>query len=160
MKRRQLIVSTLVIAAVTAILTIVVTTSTASASKRELTVVARDAEATITPADFFEHLAANEHFSEDAPVYRDGEEVGSAQTLLTITRAAGEDVVGIIECSVELPEGNIFFNGSVHLADITTGADVPVVGGTGDFARYTGTVTMVGTEDGSETTLTFQLRKP
>jgi hypothetical protein len=44
-----------------------------------------------------------------------------------VTRA-GDDPVVIIECSVELPSGNVLFNGSMHLGGLADGAPVPVVG--------------------------------
>lgn len=160
MHRTRLILSGIVIALLASVATVAVT-STASAAKRDLVVTINETEATLTPPDFFtSDFAPNTQASEDAPVYRDGEPVGSAQTLITITRVDGDDIAAIIECSIELPEGNLFFNGSAHFADIGTGVDLPVVGGTGEYERYAGAVTMVGSEDGSETTLTFHVRRP
>jgi hypothetical protein len=83
--------------------------------------------------------------------------VGPPETIVTIKRA-GDDPAGIIECSVELPEGNILFNGSLHLADIGNGVDIPVVGGTGSYAGAKGVVTMTGARDGSSTQLKFRFR--
>jgi len=159
MQKARIIVGAIVLAVVASLATFAAT-SPASAAKRDLVVVINEAEATVTPADFFSNLAPNQQASEDAPVYRDGEPVGLAETLITITRVEGDDIAALIECSIELPEGNLFFNGSAHFADLGTGVDLPVVGGTGEYERYTGVVTLVGSEDGTETTLTFHLRKP
>jgi hypothetical protein len=65
----------------------------------------------------------------------------------------------MLECSVELPEGNIFFNGSVHGADVMngTGAVVPVVGGTGRYAGAEGTVSAVEGRDGASKVMTFDI---
>lgn len=135
--------------------------SAASNAKRQhFTVVAQDSEATFVPADFGQAPEPNQRATEDAPVYRDGHAVGLAETALTLTRVAGDDVAGLIDCSVELPEGNILFAGSFHFANLGSGATVPVVGGTGSYAGYTGTVTMVVAADASQTTLTFDLAKP
>ena len=135
--------------------------SAASSPKHQrITVVAQDSEATFAPADFGQAPEPNQRATEDAPVYRDGHAVGIAETALTLTRVAGDDVAGLIECSVELPEGNILFAGSFHFADLGSGATVPVVGGTAGYAGYTGTVTMVASADASQTTLSFDLIKP
>jgi hypothetical protein len=123
------------------------------------TVVSQDSEATIAPAEFFANPTLAGSGIEDAPVYRDGEKVGSAQTVVTATRV-GDDVVGIIECSVELPEGNIFFDGSMHLAELVNGVEIPVVGGTGAYTGVIGVVTMTAAADGSSTTLAFELTQP
>jgi hypothetical protein len=77
---------------------------------------------------------------------------------VTITRVADDDVAAMIECSVELPEGNLLFNGSAHFADLGTGAVLPVAGGTGRYAGASGVVTMVAAADGSSTALTFKIR--
>ena len=123
-------------------------------------VVVRDAEGTIEPPDFGAAPSVGQQATEDAPVYRDGTKVGDAEIVYTITRIAGEDVAGIIECSVELPEGSLFFNGSFHFGDLATGAVLPVLGGTGRYAGYTGTVTGTVSGDGTRSKLDFDLRKP
>lgn len=120
-------------------------------------VVVQDSEATIVPAGLFAELAPNVQGIEDAPVYRDGERVGQAATIVTFVRTDQADVIGIIECSVELPEGDLFFNGSFHLADMAQGAVVPVVGGTGEYAGSVGTVTMKTGDDGRATILEFDI---
>ncbi len=138
-------------------------TGAASASgpgKKDLAVVVRDAEASVSPSDFFTATPKqNAHGTEDAPVYRRAEKVGLAETVYTVTRVAGDDVAIMVECSVELPEGNLVFNGTAHMADVATGATVPLVGGTGAYAGAIGTVTMIGAPDGSSTTLKFHLSK-
>jgi hypothetical protein len=143
--------------AVVAVLTFVAPgAGTAGPHKFAFTVVAQEAGTTVTPADFFTAPPAqNAQGSLSAPVTWDGAEVGTAETILTFTRA-GDDPVAIIECSVELPDGNVLFNGSVHLAALGTGADVPVVGGTGKYAGARGTVTMVAVTGGTD--LRFHFR--
>src|SRR5205823_11632671 len=86
----------------------------------------------------------------------DGQAVGLAETVYTVTRVHGDDIDVMIECSVELPEGNILFNGTGHLADIGSGITVPVVGGTGRYMAAAGTVTMHATSDGN-TRLDFDI---
>jgi len=122
-------------------------------------VVAQDSEATITPADFMGRLVQNLQAAEDEPVYRDGKRVGLAETTISVTRAEGDDFAAIIACSIELPEGTILFDGSAHLADLGTGATLPVVGGTGACAGARGTVTPIAA-DGASTTLNFDFSTP
>lgn len=130
----------------------------ASSNHRRFSVVVRDAEAAVSPADFFSTPPLqNAQGSSDGPVYRGSEKVGLAETVFTVTRVAHGDVVLMIECSVELAEGSLVFNGTAHLADVGRGASVPVVGGTGAYAGSRGTVTMVGSADGSSTALHFDL---
>jgi hypothetical protein len=118
-------------------------------------VVSQDAQGSVTPGDFFASPPVqNAQASIDAPVTRGGDTVRIAETVVTITRA-GDDPTAMIECSVELPAGIVFFNGAAHLADVGTGAVVPVTGGTGQYAGASGTVTMIGAADGSSTTLKF-----
>lgn len=131
--------------------------SAADRNHRTFTLVAQESEATLTPADAFNAPAQNAQASEDAPVYRNGKKVGLAETVITFTRVAGDDVVAMIERSIELPEGNLLFNGSAHLADLAKGAAVPVVGGTKAYNEAAGTVIMVASEDGSKTTLKFDI---
>jgi hypothetical protein len=122
------------------------------------TVVVRDADAAVAPADFFTAAPQpNAQATEDAPVYDGNEKIGLAETVYTITRVAGDDVDVMVECSVELPDGNLLFNGTTHLADVTSGTAFPVVGGTGAYARARGVVTATGAADGSTTTLDFDI---
>lgn len=158
MKRVLTAAAALVAVVASFVVTVGIQGSSASSSSHKFafTVVAQDSEATFTPSDFFSTPPAqNDQVSIDAPVYRSGSKVGLAETIVTITRV-GDDTAGIIECSVELPEGNILFNGSLHLADLGTGATIPVVGGTGRYAGASGVVTMVGAADGSSTDLKFR----
>jgi hypothetical protein len=133
--------------------------SAAAPAKATFTVVSQDSEGTFTPADFFASPPVqNAQASIDAPIYRSGQKVGQAETIVTITRVAGDDVAAMVECSVELPEGNILFNGSAHFADLGTGAELPVVGGTGRYAGAAGVVSMVAAADGTSTELSFEIR--
>jgi len=133
--------------------------ASAAPSKLHFTVVSQDSESTFTPSDFFTTPPTqNAQASIDAPVYRSGHKVGLAETIVTITRAHADDPAAMIECSVELPEGILLFNGSAHLGDLGTGAVLPVVGGTGRYAHVSGVVTMVAAPDGSSTALTFDIR--
>ncbi len=136
-----------------------VTPATARDNHERFTVIAQDSEGTITPADFGTNPSPNQQAALDAPVYREGVKVGLAETLITLTRVTDEDHAAIIECSVELPKGNILFNGSFHFGDLATGASVPVVGGTGSYSGFVGTVTMTVAPDNSYTTLAFDIEK-
>jgi len=134
-------------------------TSSASADphQKHLTVVAQDSEGSVTPSTFFSATPVqNGQGSEDAPVYRKGSKVGLAETVYTWTRGTGDPIL-MLECSVELPEGRILFAGTFHGAEMATGGDVPVVGGTGAYAGVAGVVHMVPSADGSSTALTFDL---
>ncbi len=133
-KRRRFLAIPIVAAALAAVGLLPAVAGAANPHHHRFTVVAHNDEGTITPADFFDDLVQNSRASVDAPVYRNGEQVGATETILTVTRG-GDDPTLIIECSVELPDGNVLFNGSFHLTDVADGAGVPVVGGTG---RYTG----------------------
>lgn len=130
--------------------------ASAESHKHTFTVVVQETEATLTPADFFATPPEqNAQASEDAPVYRNGRKVGLAETIITFTRVTDDDVAAMIECSVELPGGNLLFSGSVHLADLGAGAAVPVVRGTGKYTHASGVVTLVAAADGSSTDLRF-----
>jgi hypothetical protein len=118
-----------------------------------------ETQAVFGPEGFGEAFAPGQVGTEDAPVARDGETVGLALTSLTITHVEGDDVAGLIDCSIELPEGSIVFNGSFHFGDMASGVDIPVVGGTGDYASAIGTVTLTGSEDGTTTTLDFDIHQ-
>ena len=131
-----------------------------AAGRHVFTVVAQDSAASVTPPDFMDRLSQNLQAAEDEPVYRDGKKAGLAETIITVTRADGDDFAAIIACSIELPNGNILFNGSAHLADLGTGATLPVVGGTGTYAGARGTVTMTVAADGTSTTLDFDFSTP
>lgn len=124
------------------------------------TVTIDETQATITPADFGQAPPAGQLATEDAPVYREGEKVGLAETTLAVTRVDGDDVAVLITCSVELPEGNLLFSGSFHLAAMMNGAQLPVVGGTGQYAGAIGTVMLTAAEDGTSTTLEFDIHQP
>ncbi len=138
---------------------IAASTATAQSPARpfSLRVIEHDSEGTITPVDFGQSLAPNQQATEDAPAYQDGVKVGLVETVITVVRVTDTDAVAMIECSVELPHGNIFFNGTMHLADLATGAHLPVLGGTGQYIGARGAVTVVGAADGSSTRLTFRL---
>lgn len=130
--------------------------ASAAPHKYVFTVVGQDAQGTVTPGDFFTAPPVqNAQASVDVPMSRNGTNVGLAETIITITRVSGDDVVAMIECSVELPGGIVFFNGAAHLADLGTGATLPVVGGTGEYAGASGVVTLVAAADGSTTDLRF-----
>jgi hypothetical protein len=142
------------------ILVLAATTALAAKPERQkFTLVVRDAEGVFAPADFFTSpFQLNEQATEDAPVARNGTVVGRSETIYTVTRVAGEDVGIVIECSIELPEGNLFFNGSGRLADAVSGIALPVVGGTGAYAGARGTVLAVSAGDGPpSTTLKFDI---
>jgi len=129
----------------------------ADPQRQSFTVVVQDSEAAVSPADFLDHLTQGAQEAEDAPLYRDGKKIGLAETIVIVTRVAGDDVAGLIACSVELPEGNLLFHGSAHLAGLATGAALPVVGGTGTYRGARGTVTLIAAEDGTHTTLNFDI---
>jgi phage-related tail fiber protein len=98
---------------------------------------------------------------EDAPVVDDaGEEIG--RTLTTITVVSGDEMAdfnGLIDCTVELAEGNLHFTGGFAMADLSAGATVPVVGGTGGYKSASGTVTMT-MPDETKSILAFDFTVP
>src|SRR6266571_3849598 len=120
----------------------------------KFTLVVNDPNGIVVPPDFFNNLQPNAQGTEDSPLLRDGQTVGLAETVYTVTRVHGDDVDVMIECTIELPEGNILFNGTGHLADVQSGLTVPVIGGTGRYAGASGTVVMNVTADGN-TNLNF-----
>lgn len=133
--------------------------SSPPAGMTSLTVVVEDSKSTVTPADFFSNPAVAETGVEVAPVSVDGQEVGAAQTVVTVT-VTGKDIVGILTCSVELPGGDLLFEGSFHVSDMATGAVLPVIGGTGDYAGAIGTATLTSTPDGASTKVVFDFHQP
>lgn len=157
MKRSAgLIASLIAVAAVVLVAAGQTGSASAAPPKFKFTVVSHDAQGTVTPGDFFATPPVqNAQASVDAPVSRNGATVGLAETIITITRVSGDDVAAMIECSVELPGGIVFFNGSAHFADLGTGATLPVTGGTGQYAGASGVVTLVAAADGSTTDLRF-----
>jgi hypothetical protein len=159
MKRIHLLLGAVVVTLVAAAFVVPNLASAKSSSRNKFTVVARDKDATVTPANYFSAKPKlNAQATEDAPVYRGSDKVGMAETVYNITRVVGDDVVLMINCSVELPEGNVLFNGTAHMADLTHGAAIPVVGGTRAYAKARGIVTAVGAADGSTTTLKFDIK--
>jgi hypothetical protein len=133
-------------------------TSSASTGKsqRHFTVVTHDSQGTITPPDFGSAPEQNQQASEDAPAFLHGKKVGRAETIITVTRVAPKDLEATIECTVELPKGNILFNGSFNFNRIGKGVTIPVVGGTGAYRRASGTVVAQSTNP-ARTKLTFSL---
>jgi len=154
MKRTSILVP-LAIVAVAALAFLPGIAGASNPHSHQFTVVAHNAEGSITPTNFFETLQQNVQASVDAPVYRNGAKVGAAETVLTVTRA-GNDPTVMVECSVELPEGSVVFNGTAHLADIGNGIAIPVVGGTGRYTGAAGTVLMTAT-DATHVSLAFDV---
>ncbi len=157
--KRLTVIGAAVLAAVAALIFTVGLPGTATARPHrfDFTVVAHDDKGSVTPADFFTSPPVqNDQASIDAPVYRRGVKVGRAETIVTYTRVSPNDVQAMIECSVELRGGIVLFNGAFHGADLGTGVTLPVVGGTGKYARAAGVVTMVANADGTRTRLHFR----
>jgi len=108
MKRLALLGAVVLALFVSLVVSAGISGSAPAPAKSRFTVVSQDSEGTFTPADFFTSPPVqNAQASIDAPIYRSGQKVGQAETIVTITRVAGDDVAAMIECSVELPEGNI-----------------------------------------------------
>ena len=158
--RRLGVVAAVVVAAIGALALFLGTSGGSDqGDHRQFTVVARDSEGTITPPDFGAAPAQGQQAALDAPVYRREQKVGRAETILTITRVSGDGPEVIVECAVVLPKGQILFNGGMRFADLAEGAAVPVVGGTGAYARAAGTV-VLQSSDPAETSLTFDIWTP
>lgn len=157
MRKSTILTALAAVLAGCAALTVVTTSANADDDrKHRLSVVVKDTQATLTPADFFSALAPGAEAVVDAPVERSGQAVGSALTEVVVVRAGESDLAALITCSVELPEGNLLFAGSAHFAEIGDGVDLPVVGGTGRYRDASGVVTMKGLPSG-DTLLTFRL---
>jgi hypothetical protein len=131
-----------------------------AAGMMSLTVVVEDSKATVTPADFFSNPAVGETGIEVAPVSVGGKEVGTAHTVVIATVVGQDDTVGILTCSVELPGGDLLFEGSFHVAAMMAGEALPVIGGTGDYAGAIGIATLTPTGDGSATNVVFDIHQP
>jgi hypothetical protein len=158
--RRQLAVAAAVAAAIAAP-TLFLGTSAASTSRhhQHFTAVSHDALGSITPPDFGANPVQNQQAAEDAPLTRGGRTVGRTETVVTVTRVSAHDVEGMVECTVKLPGGTIFFNGAVDVTHLATGVTVPVVGGTGAYEGAAGTVVMEAPTTAS-TKLTFDFTTP
>lgn len=143
--KRSVVLILSVTAAVVGIAVIPAGAGASNPHDHRITLVAHNDEGTMTPGDFFTNLTQNAQASIDAPIYRNGVAAGMAETVLTVTRA-GDDVAVMVECSIELADGNIVFNGSAHFADLGAGAAIPVIGGTGRYSGARGTVVMTVTD--------------
>jgi len=108
-----------------------------------------------------EDFGPGDQLFERAPVTdADGETIGETITTVAIVDGTGmADMVGVVDCTVELAEGNILFHGAFSGADLGTGATVPIVGGTGDYVGATGTAMMVAPSE-KETKLTLDMTLP
>lgn len=145
MKRSAVLMLMLIAAAVA---TAVIPARAGASNPRDhrVTLVAHNDEGQMTPSDFFANLTQNAQASIDAPIYHNGVAAGMAETILTVTRRAGDDIALMVECSIELADGNIFFNGSAHVAELVGGgAAIPVIGGTGRYSGARGTVVLTAT---------------
>jgi hypothetical protein len=148
----------IVVAGLAALVVLVASLGTSAASRSRgqthFTVVTHDSQGTITPPSFGANPKQNDQASEDAPAFRGDHKVGRAETVVTITRVAPNDLEAMIECTVELRQGNVMFNGAFNFNEIANGVSVPVVGGTGRYAGARGTVQLKSTNP-ARTRLTF-----
>src|SRR5436190_12848460 len=105
-----------------AIPALLIGTSSASSPQHDkhFSVVSKNAQGTITPADFGTSPNQDQQAAADAPVVRNGHRVGRSETLLTITRASSTDLEADIECTVELPHGSILVDGAANFAHIAS----------------------------------------
>ena len=74
-----------------------------------------------------------------------GELIGDLVTHVNILRPLGkkgENALGILDCTVEAPNGDLTFYGAVRLSEFGPGVTLPVTGGTGDYWGARGTVTI------------------
>lgn len=73
--------------------------------------------------------------------------LGQAITKITVVRLhkKGQDFTFILDCTVQLPGGDIVFYGGARFSELfgPDGLVFPVIGGTGPYAAAGGTVTIV-----------------
>lgn len=95
-----------------------------------------------------------------------GERPGRSVTHVQVIRATRRDgnvvdLLGIINCTIDLGDDELHFTGAVKLSEVFgEGAVVPVVGGTGAYAGTGGTVTIQASEvgDAGGSLLSFELK--
>jgi hypothetical protein len=70
-------------------------------------------------------------------------QAGRAVTHIRVVRTLSKDNwLGIVDCTIELPRGDLVFYGAFRFAGLAKGATLPVTGGTGDYTGARGTVTI------------------
>jgi hypothetical protein len=79
------------------------------------------------------------------------ERVGRSVTHVRIVRTLPkDDFLGTLDCTVELPAGDITFYGVIRLSELEGGTVLPLTGGTGAYVGVEGTVTGQGGELGGK----------
>jgi hypothetical protein len=106
-------------------------------------------------------FGAGDQLVEDAPlVDADGKPLGKTVTTVAVVSGTGmPDMEGVINCTVELPDGNVLFEGAFEGKDLGAGATLPVTGGTGKYAGASGVVKMIAPSD-KKTELKIDLTLP
>lgn len=75
---------------------------------------------------------------------RTGEEIGTAVTRVVTAKATEDEAAFILDCIVQLPEGNLSFYGAETFASLADGFTHTVVGGTGRYQATRGVVNIHG----------------
>jgi hypothetical protein len=71
-----------------------------------------------------------------------GRQAGRAVTHVRIVRTLGkENFLGIVDCTIELPKGDLVFYGAFRASELARGVALPVTGGTGGYLGARGIVT-------------------
>ena len=138
-------------------------TSKADVTARRLSVVAVDEKATtLEQLDLGKTgFGPGDQLVEEAPIQDgSGKDLGKSYTIMTMTSGKSlNDAMGLIDCSINLADGVILFNGHFSLKDLGAGITIPVIGGTGAYAGAGGTVKMQAS-DMKKTNMTFELLIP
>lgn len=85
------------------------------------------------------------------------EPVGTAVTRVQVVEVDEGDPAFIIDCTIQLEAGDLVFYGAGLFSQLGTGLSFAVTGGTGDYQRASGIVTVTVGEDG--TLIDFDLAK-
>ncbi len=90
-----------------------------------------------------------------------GEPIGTAVTRVVVAQVAGDDATFVLDCTVRLPDGNLYFYGAESFSSFVDGVSYAVVGGTGRYQGTRGVVDITGGQvDGQAgSVLTFDVTR-
>ena len=79
-----------------------------------------------------------------------GAEIGKAVTRLVFAEVTEDDATFVLDCTVQLSEGNLAFYGAESFSSFADGVTYTVVGGTGRYQGTRGVVHITGGEVGGQ----------
>jgi hypothetical protein len=160
MRGVKLVVAAMVLAAVGSACS---TKAESATTSKNVSIVSQDGKASVLEmVDLGKTgFGPGDQLIEHAPV-TDKSGIALGQSVTAVSIVAGksmEEATGLVTCTIQLAGGDLLFVGAVEMKELAEGADLPVVGGTGDYAGASGTVKMQS-PDMEHTNLDFVLRLP